>query len=294
VTVPEDRARSLSFAGHTLCRRVAMRDTRSVRGVRIGIALALLVALGLAAWVSLRDPDPLPEPARARAGGLPPLDAAIQALSAERWRLRGASVGPRPSSFVEVEGGVDLPVQGAIERLRPVAAADPLLAPLASALDRASNLPIFIDEGARATLRWEASTGELRVPGCATAWPRDVLATAVAHELVHEADHREIAAGLSISEETLAQLLTDLAGRPETRVHFVDLEERAFHVELRVARALGLRIPPPGEAPAPSAEPSADCRVQASDVLALLSRLAAAQGDPAAWAALMDRMFPPG
>ena len=268
---------------------------------RLARALLLLAALGTAAYLALReDPDPAADVAPAPPStALPPLDPAIQALGAEVRRIRGPEAIAelrrrldRRASTLESDAEVEEKVRGAIDRLGAAIRTDPVVSTaLGGAVDRADAMAVFADDDPEASLRYDALRGAIQIPRCAAEWPVDLLATAIGHELVHEADHRDVAAALGLSTEELALLMGDLAGSTRGRLHVIDLEDRALRVELRVARALGVALPSPDAVP--TARPEAGCPMHPDDLLFTLARLQAVERDRAAWSAALDRLFPP-
>ena len=230
---------------------------------------------------------------------LPPIDPAIQALDAEVARIREPGAidglrrrfGARRPTLVS-DAAVEEKVRLAVDRLGAAVTADPVVArALGGALDRADGIEILADDDPEGALRYDTLHDAMQIPSCVADWPQDLLATAVAHELVHESDHRDIAAGLGLTTEELALLMDSLAGSPKERLHVIDLEDRALRVELRVARALGVRLPTPDGVPV--SRPEAGCPIHPDDLLFTLARLAAVEARPTDWNAALDRLFPP-
>jgi hypothetical protein len=236
----------------------------------------------------------LPEThARPQDDDLPALDAIVQRLNGERWRIATPDAvaaarrqyDPPPSPLVRRDDAAERQIRAAIEELTTIVdASRPIATSLQPVLDRSHAITIVVDDEPDALLRYDILHDTLKVPRCAVAYPRNLLATALAHELVHAGDHAVIARRLELDRAAEA-LMLDLVGVEAFARERAVLEERACRIELRVARALGVAIRRPTRPP----RRVPGCLMTHEHLLHALAAFEAAEaGPPGAWARLLE------
>lgn len=240
-------------------------------------------------------PEAAPE---ARCGKLPSLDPWFRgfaplsnALARDgSWDvLRQAVESPQPARV-----GSDAPLRDVLVRAADaLSAVLPHAPPAAEALrDPAAavaridlrELPANIDRA----MSYDALHDSLKAAPWLATLDIEEVAVVLAHELVHAEDARRAARALGCTLDRYA-LTVDALPPSSAATLRLTLEDRAFRVEIEVARALGIALPSVAEADRVVGSPRA---TPPERLRATIARLDAAFGDPERWLAAVAATIP--
>lgn len=182
---------------------------------------------------------------------------------------------PEPPVTQVTDATIEAAIGTAIGDLRAALGRDAVLERHLGSVVLGDTVAVLRDDGAGAMLRADVHAEILKVPPCLLGMRRDLFAAAIAHELSHVADHREVARRLHADRAALALAEDELLPDRRAALHALG-EVRALHVEVRAATALGIDLTPEATG---AASRDASCYLSDAPLLAMLSFVASGPDD---------------